>query len=81
MAVALTIDRDTGRVLFDRDRCVGCAMCVMVCPHQAIVPDQRAGKAIICDQCVKRDVPACVGACATGAIEFVETEEEVEIEK
>lgn len=76
MAVALTIDRATGRVLFDRDRCVGCAMCVMVCPHNAIVPDRRAGKAILCDQCVGREVPACVAACATGAVDFVEVDED-----
>jgi carbon-monoxide dehydrogenase iron sulfur subunit len=81
MAVALSIDRDTGRVLFDRDRCIGCAMCVMVCPHHAIVPDKRAVKAIICDQCVGRETPACVAVCSTGAIDFVELEEEVEVEK
>ena len=81
MAVALTIEPETGRVLFGRDRCIGCRMCVMVCPHQAIVPDQRAGKAIICDQCVGRDVPACIDACATGAISFVEIEETTEIKK
>jgi len=87
MAVALTLDRETGRVIFDRDRCVGCAMCVMVCPHNAIVPDRREGKAILCDQCVGREGPACVAACSTGAIDFVETgdapveDDEVEIEK
>ncbi|UCH83163.1 MAG: 4Fe-4S dicluster domain-containing protein [Candidatus Latescibacterota bacterium] len=77
MAVALTLDRKTGQVLFDRNRCVGCAMCVMVCPHNAIVPDRRAGKAILCDQCVGRDKPACVAACSTGAIDFVETDDAV----
>ncbi|NIM65356.1 MAG: hypothetical protein GTO51_05125 [Candidatus Latescibacteria bacterium] len=81
MAVALSIEPDTGRVVFDRDRCVGCAMCVMVCPHHAVVPDWRAGKAIICDQCEGRDMPACVVACATGAVEFVEVEEAAKLEK
>ncbi|MFH1755824.1 MAG: 4Fe-4S dicluster domain-containing protein [Candidatus Latescibacterota bacterium] len=78
MAMALTIDTQSGHVLFDRNRCVGCRMCVMVCPHHAIVPDQRAGKAIICDQCVDRDTPACAAACATSAIAFVDTADEEE---
>lgn len=72
MAAALSTDPDTGRVLFDRDRCVGCWMCVMVCPHQGIVRDSKAGKAIRCDQCEGRDVPACVTACATAAVQFTE---------
>jgi len=78
MAAALSREPETGRVLFDRDRCVGCWMCVMVCPHHGILPDRKAGKAIICDQCVGRDVPACVAACSTGAIACVEVESTVE---
>lgn len=74
MAAALSIEPRTGRVLFDRDRCVGCWMCVMVCPHQGIVRDAKAGKAIRCDQCEGRDVPACVAACATAAVQFVESD-------
>lgn len=75
MAAALTREPGTGRVLFDRDRCVGCWMCLMVCPHQAIVRDEAAGKAIRCDQCEGREVPACVAACATGALEFTGEQE------
>ena len=75
MAAALTKEPGTGRILLDRDRCVGCWMCVSACPHGAIMADRKQGKAIICDQCVGRDVPACVVACATGAIVHVEDEE------
>ena len=74
MAAALTREPGTGRVLFDRDRCVGCWMCLMVCPHHAIVRDELAGKAIRCDQCEGREVPACVAACATAALEYVDEE-------
>lgn len=76
MAAALTRDPETGNIVFDRDRCVGCWMCVSVCPHNAIVPDRRRGKAVHCDRCEGRDKPACVAACATGAIAFVEIEQE-----
>jgi len=79
MATALSLEPGTGRILFDRDRCVGCWMCMMVCPHGAIVPDRRAGKAIICDQCEGRDKPACVAACSTNAIVCVEIEETSEV--
>ncbi len=79
MAAALSIDTKTGRVLYDRDRCVGCKMCVMVCPHHAIIPDLRAGKAIICDQCDGRDYPACTAACSTGAIDYIEIDEQDEV--
>ncbi len=80
MAAALSRDPATGRILFDEDRCVGCWMCVMVCPHHAIVPDHKARKAIRCDQCEGRDTPACVAACSTNAIAFAEVEEEAEVE-
>ena len=74
MAAALSIDPGTGRVLFDRAKCVGCWMCVMVCPHRGIVRDAKAGKAIRCDQCADKDVPACVAACATAAVQVKESE-------
>ncbi len=77
MAVALTREPGTGRVVLDSDRCIGCWMCVMVCPHQGIQPDHKEGKSIICDQCEDRKKPACVMVCSTGAVAFVETEVEV----
>jgi len=76
MATALTRDPESGRVLLDHDRCIGCWMCVMVCPHQGIHPDPKAHKAILCDQCTDREVPACVAACATAAIAFIADDEE-----
>lgn len=79
MAAALSREPGTGRILFDRDRCVGCWMCVMVCPHHGIVPDRKADKAIICDRCEGRDEPACVAACATAAIVCVDVEEEAKV--
>lgn len=80
MGAALSRDPETGRILFDEDRCIGCWMCVMVCPHRGIHPDHKSGKAIICDQCEGRDSPACIAACATGAIAFVEEVDEAEVE-
>ena len=72
MAVALSVESESGGVLFNRDRCIGCRMCMMVCPHQAVSYDKEAGKVIICDQCQDRSVPICVEMCSSGAIAFVE---------
>ncbi|MGB9619447.1 MAG: 4Fe-4S dicluster domain-containing protein [Armatimonadota bacterium] len=65
----------TGKVLIDRDKCVGCWMCVMVCPFGAVFPDLKTGKALKCDLCEGRDSPACVASCPTRALCFEEFEE------
>lgn len=72
MAVALTVESEWGGVLFNRERCIGCRMCMMVCPHQAVVYDKDAGKVIICDRCQGRSAPICAEICSTGAIAFTE---------
>lgn len=64
----------TGKVLIDRDKCVGCWMCVMVCPFGAVFPDLKSGKALKCDLCESRESPACVASCPTRALFFEEFE-------
>lgn len=62
-------------VVCQEAKCIGCTLCVLVCPFGVIRMD-RAGKAIVkCDLCQEllaegRD-PACVTACPTGALRFV----------
>lgn len=65
----------TGKVLIDRDKCVGCWMCVMVCPFGAVFPDAKSGKALKCDLCDGFESPACVEACPTRALQYEELEE------
>ena len=48
----------------DKEKCVGCGVCVEVCPAQAITMDK--GKAVISNQCV--DCGRCVQACPQEAI-------------
>lgn len=64
--------------------CIACGMCIMTCPFgmigRAAVPDplSPAGQRVVavkCDLCPDRPVPACVTACPTGAIVFVEGDE------
>lgn len=76
MATALTYDKEKGMVLHDETRCVGCWMCVMVCPYSAIRPNIKTKIPIRCDKCKDEDEPRCVKACPTRAIIW---QEEVEI--
>ncbi|KPK86437.1 MAG: hypothetical protein AMJ81_01275 [Phycisphaerae bacterium SM23_33] len=67
MAGAMTKDADTGEVICDTDKCVGCWMCVMVCPFGAVRPGEVF--TIKCDMCADREAgPVCVEACPTGAL-------------
>ena len=64
-------------VLCDEDRCVGCWMCVMVCPYGVIHScesyDRSQGKiASKCDLCAGEDVPACVAHCPNEALTLSE---------
>ena len=72
MARALIFDEKEGMVNHDETRCVGCWMCVMVCPYSAIRPDIKTKIPVRCDKCKDKDEPACVRACPTGAILWLE---------
>lgn len=77
MSGAMYKDLATGQTKHDEDKCVGCWMCLMVCPFGAL--HRKALEAIVlkCDLCPDRDVPSCVEACPTKAL-FVGTVEEFE---
>ena len=62
---------EEGAVLCDEERCVGCWMCMMVCPYGVIRRSQ--GKiASKCNLCADEDVPACVANCPNEALTLVE---------
>ena len=65
-------DPQSGRVLIDHDRCVGCWMCIMVCPFGAVFPNMRTEKAQKCDLCAGHEEPACVSGCPTRALAYEE---------
>lgn len=69
----MQVDPETGLVQVEAQRCVGCWMCVMVCPFGVITEELSSHKAVKCDRCREMDYnPACVQACPTQALEFVE---------
>ncbi len=72
---AMHRDEKTGAVICDEDRCVGCWMCIMVCPAGAIQRNLLGTKiASKCDLCYGADVPACVANCPNEALTYEEVE-------
>lgn len=65
---AMRIDEDVGRVYNDTSRCVGCHMCVMVCPYGSIQIHDGEKVALKCDRCPDEEEPACVRDCPTRAL-------------
>jgi carbon-monoxide dehydrogenase iron sulfur subunit len=67
-------------VLIDEKKCIGCAMCAVVCPFDVLTFHPLAGSptpvAVKCDGCVERvgqgDTPACVEVCKVDALVFGE---------
>ena len=67
---------DDDPVLLDAEKCIGCRVCLFVCPF-GVIEMSRNGKAMVkCDQCLERteigQEPACVAGCPTGALEFTD---------
>lgn len=58
-----------------KERCIGCWTCIMACPFGVITRDKEKHIAVKCDRCHKLDVPACVNACPTGALVFVDIDD------
>lgn len=76
MTGAMHLDEDSGLVINNEEKCVGCWMCVMVCPYGTISVDEQQKVATKCDQCLSEGHdPACVKACPTKALKFVEVSE------
>jgi len=72
---ALYRDKETGRVLHNQDKCIGCWMCIMSCPLGVVKPDfQNKRVASKCDLCIERDFPICVENCPNEAIVVVDEE-------
>lgn len=73
---AMQFDLKTGLIQADEQKCVGCMMCVMVCPFGVIAEIPATHRVAKCDRCQDLDyTPACVAACPTKALEFVEVRE------
>ncbi len=61
-------------VILNQDSCIGCKLCILVCPFGVIDLSRTGKSAIKCDLCIERitegDEPACVTACPTRALQY-----------
>jgi len=72
VAGSLYKDHNTGAVLIDRNKCIGCKACIMACPFGAVSLINVNGKLqiSICDLC--SGDPECVKVCRGKAINYTE---------
>jgi len=66
-------------VTVDADLCIGCKLCMLICPF-GVLQIGSEGRAIIkCDMCYERlkegKLPECVEACPTKALQLVSLKE------
>jgi len=69
---AIYQDDELALVLIDRQKCVGCGMCVSACPFGAMKLDKLKAKSYKCDLCAGD--PECVKVCQPLAIEYQDVE-------
>jgi len=70
---AMHRDEETGIVVYDDGKCMGCWTCIMVCPLGAIRMDSLNRKVVAkCDLCPGLEVPACVANCPNEALVYRE---------
>lgn len=74
--IAGAISKKDGVVKIDRDKCVGCLTCVLVCPYGALAPSED-GIMQKCELCFENacGAPECVSGCPNRAIVYEERSE------
>jgi anaerobic carbon-monoxide dehydrogenase iron sulfur subunit len=70
---AMSKDPETGVVILDADKCIGCWTCILACPHGAITRDVERKISAKCDLCQGKEIPACVANCPNEALSLVES--------
>jgi len=66
---AVKRDEETGGMVIDYDRCVGCRMCVIFCPFGGVGIDPAHGRVVKCELCCGD--PVCVKFCSPEALLYV----------
>jgi carbon-monoxide dehydrogenase iron sulfur subunit len=66
-------------VMVDEDLCIGCKLCMLICPFGVLQIGPEGRAVIKCDMCLERlekgQEPACVEACPTGTLKLVSLKE------
>ncbi|MBN2126444.1 MAG: 4Fe-4S binding protein [Deltaproteobacteria bacterium] len=58
--------RDVVTLALDEERCVGCGMCLLVCPHEVFAMNGRSARIADRDACM--ECGACAQNCPVGAV-------------
>lgn len=72
---AMHRDEETGYIVCDEDKCVGCWSCILVCPYGAIRRGENGRAVSKCDLCIEQGNPVCVENCPNEALELKELED------
>jgi carbon-monoxide dehydrogenase iron sulfur subunit len=67
-------DEKRGVVLQDPKKCIGCQLCVQACPFGMMGIRAESRITVKCDRCPDRVRPACVDACPTKALHYLQTD-------
>ncbi len=67
---AIYRDEKTGAMLTDENVCIGCRICVEVCPFGATIMHLEKGVALRCDLC--HGYPSCAKWCPEKVIKYVD---------
>jgi carbon-monoxide dehydrogenase iron sulfur subunit len=65
-------DEEIGLVVHNKDKCIGCWTCVLVCPYAALRMDNSGKVVAKCDMCSRLEKPACVAGCPNDALIYKE---------
>lgn len=73
MSGAMVKDPVTNHVIYDKNKCANCFMCIMNCPYGVLRPDKSNTYVVKCDFCNETDdIPSCVKQCPMKAIRVEE---------
>ncbi len=66
---AIKRDKKTGAMVINYDKCIGCRMCITMCPFGAALYDSARNRVIKCQLC--DGDPQCVKLCPSGALQYL----------
>lgn len=76
---AISRKNDESPVVIKKNKCIGCKMCIQVCPFGVLKKNKSDNTVIKCDFCIERleegKKPACVNGCPTNALKLITLEE------
>ena len=67
------LSKENGVIKIDKDKCIGCLTCILVCPYGA-VSHSESGVVQKCELCLENSCgePACVKGCPNRALVYEE---------